>query len=550
VAASALLVGAVAVSAGIAGVANQFVNDDTLLIELNDRVQDLAQVRTIVTSPYWPPPFSQDLYRPLTSIFHALQFVVGNGDPLVYRLVSYGLYALTSIAVLLLARRLVSSRPALVAALIFAAHPVHVEAVALAVGQAELMVALIAITTTGLYVEWRRSDALTGWRMVQLAALYAVASLFKENGLVIPGLWLGAELLLISNQRRSAVAILPISAATGLGVLAVRRAVLHQFVGTTTTAALVGVGVRGRALTMLSIVPQWLRLAVWPAHLRADYSPQEFAASTGFGATEFVGVLIVAATIGLVVLAWRRMPALAFGLWWMIVALLPVSNVVIPTGVLLAECTLFLPSVGLAIGMAALADRLPIPYWRREAIYWVVGLVCFAGILRSAERQRVWRSEGLLTVRTVKDAPKSFRAQRDYGNTLYEIGHAPEGQQAYERAIALAPASESWAVRNELARHFRETGKGMESVDQLRRSLAAEPRQPRTRADLVAVLLWVGDYDGARAEADTAIGLGGLREVFGPLRSIADSARRVGAPAGSVNIGVQVGRPPNRPALR
>src|ERR1043165_2384872 len=105
----------------------------------DERVQDLSRVQTILTAPYWPLPGPQDLYRPLTSLFHALQFIVGDGSPMVFRVVSYSLYALASVAVFFLARQLTSSRPSLVAALVFAAHPVHVEAVALAVGQAELM---------------------------------------------------------------------------------------------------------------------------------------------------------------------------------------------------------------------------------------------------------------------------------------------------------------------------------------------------------------------------------------------------------------------------
>jgi hypothetical protein len=55
----------VALAASVAGIANQFANDDVLLIEENARVHGLSRLGEIFVSPYWPPPYAQDLYRPL-----------------------------------------------------------------------------------------------------------------------------------------------------------------------------------------------------------------------------------------------------------------------------------------------------------------------------------------------------------------------------------------------------------------------------------------------------------------------------------------------------
>ena len=59
--------------------------------------------------------------------------------------------------------------------------------------------------------------------------------------------------------------------------------------GSFTAEALGGLGVGGRALTMLTVVPEWFRLFLWPAHLRADYSPQEIVAATQWGMDQTFG---------------------------------------------------------------------------------------------------------------------------------------------------------------------------------------------------------------------------------------------------------------------
>ena len=77
-------------------------------------------------------------------------------------------------------------------------------------------------------------------------------------------------------------------------MIAVRTLVLSGVVGPTMIAeALRGQTIGGRLLTMLQIVPQWTRLLVWPVHLRAEYSPREFVASTSFGGEEAMGLAIV-----------------------------------------------------------------------------------------------------------------------------------------------------------------------------------------------------------------------------------------------------------------
>jgi hypothetical protein len=456
--------------------------------------------------------------------------------------------------VYLLGTRLLPRHIALGVALLFAAHPVHVEAVAPAVGQSELVVGLVAVMMTILYLDRRRAGVLTLRDWAVLGGLYAVASLSKEHGLVLPGLLLAAEMFLVDGPVRARVRDLWRGyaglAGLGAGLVLLRFAVLGgQFSGQWTTEALNGLSMGGRALTMLQVVPHWLRLLVWPAELQVEYSPQEFSAATRIGPAEALGLILLVAWAMGIWLARKRMPVLSFGLAWMAVVLLPVSNVLVPTGSLLAERLLYLPSVGFLLSAGAvLARRLGDGASRSRVLTGIVVLLALAGVARSAERHRIWRSEAIFSVRGVQDAPRSFRAQRAYGNVLFDLGLKDLALEAYGKALELsAPTGHTWRVRNDLAARFRAGGESASEAEQLRLSLEENPDQEDSRGYLVAALLAMGQYDQAARQADTALARGDSPAVFQGLRALADSAARAGAPPGSVRIRVVTGAPAPRP---
>src|SRR3989454_1855914 len=157
---------------------NRWAWDDLTIIYTNAFVHTPSALWRAFAAAYWPDAFGGGLYRPLTIASYAVDWQLGaaawfHGVNLLW-------HAATSVAVTLLARRWSGDRAALVAGLIFAVHPVHVEAVANIVGRAELMAALFALLA--VYAALDR-DSL-GWSL--LASVAALLS--KETGAVVPAL--------------------------------------------------------------------------------------------------------------------------------------------------------------------------------------------------------------------------------------------------------------------------------------------------------------------------------------------------------------------------
>lgn len=550
----AAIVAAIALLVSLPGFNNSFAHDDVLIIFENARLHGLRHLGDIFGAAYWPQPYPQDLYRPLTSFLLALQWWGGGGEPILFRAMSYIGYALASVAVLWLARRFLPVGIALAIALLFAVHPVHVEAVALGVNQAELAVALLAVISVGRYVDRRRADELGTTDWLGLVGFYAVACLFKESALIIPGLLIAAEALVIDGEGWNARArrLWPGYAgfaAIAAAVILLRTRVLGgQVVGTFTAEALIGLGIGSRALTMLQVIPHWLRLLMWPAHLSVDYSPGVLVAARSFGAPQALGVAVLLLGGAAIWLTRKRAPLVAFGLIWTGIALLPVSNVVVPTGILLAERSLFLPSVGflLAVGgaIAALADwnavrksSIPPGVWRTTLVAGGCALV-LAGAARSMQRHTIWRNNRDLWVASAVDAPKSWRVQNGLAGVLFNEGQPHEGILAYERAIAESP--EPWSIRIDLARRLRELRDVAGSRRQLELSLAEHADQPDARAELAAVLLEEGSYGDAKNVSENGVQMYPSLPVFAALARLADSAAFARAPVGSIAVAIRL----------
>ncbi len=527
----------------ITSIGNTFVQDDRPIISENTLVHSL-RIWPLFTQAYWPAPYPRELYRPFTSTMFALEWVIGGGRPVAFRIVSILLALAATIAIYRLAQRLLSPGAAWLAAALFAVHPVHVEAVAVAVNQAELVVgALMAVMITA-YIDVRRSGSAP-LRWIALMALgYLTAALFKEHALLLPALMIAAELTVIDDPRpwRERVAGLRpfflVLILVAVSFLAIRNAALEGDIkGSFTAEALGGLGFGGRALTMLGVVPEWVRLFVWPAHLQADYSPGEIVAATHWGLAQTLGALSLIAAVAIAWLCRKTQPVITFGILWIAVALSLVSNMIVSTGIVLAERTLYLATAGVVIAAAGPLWSLGNTIYRRGSLGRIVavcGLMAILGLgaVRSAARQKVWHDLVTLWNQTVIDAPNSYRAQQAFGSVLWELHSEREAVGHYLRAIELYP--KAWPLLLDYADKLRERGHCDAALKYYRMVLELTPQQSGPRASEVACLIYTGDYAKASREARIGGGYGIQTGTFGLYGHIADSALKVNAPIGSV----------------
>jgi hypothetical protein len=540
---------ALAITASATSVANGFALDDVALVTNNPLAHSLHEWWRLFALPYWPPQYGASLYRPLVTLGFAVQWTAANGAPWVFHVASIALYGATCALVLGLLLQLVPPAPAVIAAALFAVHPVHVEAVANVVGQTELLTAVATLVAANLYVRRRRSGELGPLSVVSIALLYALACLSKELGLLLPLVLIALEFFAIrepgasvSDRVRHRVrAVAPVYLAlgvVGIAYLATRVTVLGDVLGEKHVVPIQGVG---RLWMMLAVVPHWVRLLVWPARLSADYSPQQIPIPNGAGPEIVLGLLILGSAVALFVAlgptesaARDERTVARLGLLWAAIALSPVSNLF--SIMVLGERTLLMPSVGATLAVAAAVSAV----WRRSrgqprglqmrrALVMLSVLLVAIGAIRSRQRHPVWRDDATLFAQTVTDAPRSYRAQFFYGQLLFDQHRYVEGERHLKLAIALNPTPSDVSPLNYLATEYRDAGMCPQALPLYQQAIANDADRPDVRYGLAACLLATGHADDARRIAREGVQRGDLKALFLELIARSDSSTSRGS---------------------
>ena len=514
-----LLVAALAFAAGFSSLANGFAYDDVYILEKAGRHSMDGWWRDFA-STYWPRSMGGDGYRPLTVVAFRAEWLLGGGRPLTFHAVNVALHVATSLGVLWLAALLLPLVAALLAATLYAVHPVHVEAVANVVGQSELVVALLVTCATALYVLTRSRGTLRWPQWTLIGALYLVACFFKEHAIVLPALLGVAELTVVVDRtawrQRLARLRAPYLALVALALAylwARSRVVLGGGAGFVPFLPfqVVKFEPTDRVLTAVGVVPDWIRLLLWPARLSAQYSPQYVEIAQGASVAQLPGLLLLLGLLGLTVACWRRSPVTSFGIAWAVLTLLPSSNFIVPAGFIVAERTLLLPSVG---AMIALASAIPWLYERLEGnrAAELVGAgaalaLVALGLMHSDNRNRVWKDNETLFTQSVLDAPDSYRAHHMLGQFYFERGDRARGEQHLRRALELFPHDP--VVAYNLAEEYRKAGWCKPAIPLYRSAFAIAPAMRKSQYGLAACQLEELDMDGARHTALNTIVWGG-----------------------------------------
>ena len=77
----AIIVAVLAVAASITGIRNTFAYDDIAVIVEDTRFRSIQNFWQVFTHTYWMPQYGGSLYRPLTTLGFALQWMAGGGSP-------------------------------------------------------------------------------------------------------------------------------------------------------------------------------------------------------------------------------------------------------------------------------------------------------------------------------------------------------------------------------------------------------------------------------------------------------------------------------------
>jgi hypothetical protein len=486
-----VLVFAVAVSLYLPTARFGFVQDDRAIVAANPAVHSVRAALRAADEPYWPRPSTGGLWRPLTIVSFALDWAAGRGAPAWIHLGNALWHGLASVLVLIVLARWLAPGAALAAALVFAVHPVHVEAVAGLVGRAEL---LAACAMLGAIV------AVRGRHWVPALVLAGAAMLAKEHGVMV-----GAAILLYcwldSDVSRPPVAFWGGLLVVTLVYLAAWRSI-GGAAGADVAAPFLGASTTERLALALPAVARAATVLAWPATLSADYGPQVVPVRSGFTASAAAGAAVI---VGVAVLTWvgrRPMPAVAWAAGTAALAYLPTSNLVFASGVVLAERNLYVAVLLPAVALGWVVERVRISGrpWASAAI--LVVAVATLGV-RSVGRLPAWQSNRAHLLTLLAQHPESYRAQASAAAVLAGARDTASARSRYERAIALFDRDPE--VLGAYALFRLGAGDTAGALDLAGRARTIRPRSRVAVRVAYLVARARGDATGAAALADSAV---------------------------------------------
>lgn len=456
-----------------------FVFDNRVLLLEDTRLRALtaSNLDLILHRPYWWPFVDVPLYRPATTFSYLLNYsVFDNADrPAGYHVVNWSLHTANVWLVFGLAVR-IGRRfwPAAFAAALWAVHPLGTEAVTNIVGRADLLAAFGVLLSFDAHLAAQdvQGRARWSWTALSLAAM-TVAVFSKESAIAGIGVIVLYDLLRQrSLQPASMVRDWIILALPAVVFLFQRSAVLAG------TAAefpyvdnpIAGAGFwRGR-LTALSVMGRYLALLVWPARLSADYSFSQIPIASGSWSDWLAWLAIVVLAV-VTVVALKASRVVCFCLAAALILFLPASNLLFPTGTIMAERLMYLPSACLiallVAGVYWTATRLKVAALA-PAVLAVALTLCS---IRTFVRNSDWSDELTLWTATAQAAPNSFKSRGSLAEALYRADPTRDNfdQVIAEKEKSLAilqsvpdPAAISKPYR-EAAAYYLEFGDWLES---------------------------------------------------------------------------------------
>ena len=504
---------------------NGYAIDDEAIVWKNPVVHGFGNLRELLLGPYWQK--SGDAYRPLTLLSFAVDWTLFGGSPAAAHAVNLVLHALAAVLVAELVARLGGGTAAAAAAgVLFAVHPVHVEAVANVVGRAEVLATLCVLAACHLYL---RGPPRSAGRIAALCALYLLGLGAKEIAVTLPGLLLVLDALAGARERRGPRALLlrnlPLLCALTATLalyLALRVNASGGMLGVGPAPYLVGLSTGGRVATALSLWPEYARLLFWPRDLSADWGPGLLDVVGWSSPRVWLGLALGAAAAAAAWISWRRARWTAAAVLWFAVAALPVSNLPFPAGTLLAERNLYLPSVALAfllppLAAAAARERRVV----RLAAAGAFALLLALGAARTWRRTPVWASSDTVFAAMVEEHPGLWWVEWKAAAILANHGRADEALPWFASALRKTRYNDM-GVDMDYVAVMRGLGRYGETEPVLRHLIRIYPGSVPPYAELAALCIEQGRYAEALGLLERAERI----PRWGPLSRVEIRSRR------------------------
>ena len=468
---------------------HDLLSDDPSLVREVERLYQEGGLRRILTADFRLfPTVPLGYYRPVVLLSIWVDTRIGIPPPLSYHATNLLLHVVNSVLVLLIARNLLrSDAAALLSGLLFAVHPVHVDAVAPIAGRTDLWSAMfILLATLAWSSDAERIRPMPFWILLVGSVAVVLSALSKELGFLGP-MVLGIWHIVYHYSRGGAKKVLSmrrpwlLAWSVGLGIAITLRWLAVGFRGVDTPLA-----ARGDLGLYIGIWARYFRLLLMPWPLNAFYTPDQVSLDvlTGLAA---VAVLVLYASLSI-----RRYDHIGIiALVWTVIFLMPVSGIVTLPAAVLAERFLYVPSAIFCISLGLILHHAWSVMRSRRMVAMAITFIFMAACTLTYARCRDWHDPLSFYLSLVHTSPRYAGGFDGLGQALEQLGRRDEAFTVYKKSLDLDPGrASSYNSLGVLLANSEEFG---ESVPLFRKAVLLDPRFTEARMNLGAACLALRD---------------------------------------------------------
>jgi tetratricopeptide (TPR) repeat protein len=483
-----------------------FLIDDLEIV--NTMTQEgRASPRTILMAGeqirHLPLPY----YRPVTNLSYLLDTYLWGEQAFGFHLTNLLLNLGNTLLVFQLTLEVVRTPLAAWAgALLFAAHPIHTEAVDMIQGRTDLLATffyLIAFLLFRHSLDSRGTPKAPYLHTASLASFF-LALLSKEMAITLPLIILLYGYCRPKEPHRKPLLwILPYFATIllylglrlsllGLGQLLPRSELLTPHHSP---------ALAGRLLQLPLLLTTYLKLLLWPYPLRFRFfgafpGPKEIA-DPAF----FLPLLLLSLLLGAVLLIWQKSKEVGLSVGWVLLTLLPVLGFTPIPGFIMAERYLYLPSVGYALLFTLLLGHLlrePGSQGKQILIGGALTglLIVFTGL--TIHRHAEWTDQLAIWQAIAREAPENSAVHNNLGVEYLHRDRFEEAIVHFQKAAEINPRNIS--ALNNLGLAYARSGKVEAAEKAYRQALHLDPGHLRARWNLAELLERTGRWKEAEQE--------------------------------------------------
>ncbi|XP_041109863.1 protein O-mannosyl-transferase TMTC3 [Polyodon spathula] len=439
-----------------------FVFDDVSAILDNKDLRPSTPLKNLFHNDFWGTPMTEERshksYRPLTVLTFRINYVFSELSAKSYHLLNLVLHAVVCLIFLQVCRLFLDQKSSLVAALLFAVHPVHTEAVTGVVGRAELLSSIFLLAAFLSYTKSKGPDNSIVWTPIALTViLVAVATLCKEQGITVIGICCVYEVFVAQgftlphlwdtvlrilrgkdglpySLLQTLFKLIVLMFSTLLLVIVrvqVIQSQLPVFTRFDNPAAVSQTPVRQLTFNYLLPVNAWLLLN--PSELCCDWTMGTIPLVESLLDIRNLVTVTFYSVLGLMVHHGVRYSVdssktVIMALSLIVLPFIPASNLFFPVGFVIAERVLYVPSMGFCI-LVAHGWRKTTKSRNLKKLSWIgMAILLSTHAVKTINRNWDWESEYTLFMSALK-------VNRNNAKLWNNVGHALENQNNYERAL-------------------------------------------------------------------------------------------------------------------